>query len=152
MKHDLMQTLITIFKKHEKPTIAHGQSTYLLNQFPFFGITSSMRRTLQKKIFATQHITTEKDLISQTQMLWKHTHRECQYAALEFMEKHKKLWTPALFPILTTWVTTKSWWDTVDTIASRLIGPLLTKYPELLSKSVNTHITCGPCTRLAMLS
>lgn len=29
-------------------------------------------------------------------------------------------------------ITTKSWWDTVDAIASHLVGTVFQKYPELI--------------------
>src|SRR5262249_25589456 len=41
--------------------------------------------------------------------------------------------TPTLLPTVAELITTKSWWDTVDTLASDTVGPMVRNHPELLS-------------------
>jgi 3-methyladenine DNA glycosylase AlkD len=40
--------------------------------------------------------------------------------------------SPALLPTVQELITTKSWWDTVDTLAAHTVGPLVAAYPGLV--------------------
>ena len=111
--------------------IAQEQSAYMRNQFIYHGIKKPVLAQVQKewrKSFALKH---EHELITLTKALWLKPQREYQYVAIELAQKHHKLWSPEIFELFEHLIRTKSWWDSVDTIASNLVGKLLVKYPEL---------------------
>ena len=56
--------------------------------------------------------------------------REFQYGALDFGKQFKKLFTPESILFIGECVTTKSWWDTVDTVASHVTGAVVYQYPK----------------------
>jgi 3-methyladenine DNA glycosylase AlkD len=63
-------------------------------------------------------------------LLWKLPERECQYCAQDLLEKRCAELTLEQIPLLEFMITTKPWWDTVDFIATKLVGPLLREqYP-----------------------
>jgi 3-methyladenine DNA glycosylase AlkD len=62
--------------------------------------------------------------------LWALPERELQYAAIALLEKHRKSSGAGHIDLLEVFVTSKSWWDTVDTIASHLVGTFFLRYPE----------------------
>ena len=61
--------------------------------------------------------------------LWGWPEREYQYAALTLLDKSQKKLTLASVPLLAYLITTKSWWDTVDSIVIHNLGKLLRQYP-----------------------
>jgi 3-methyladenine DNA glycosylase AlkD len=118
-----------IFISAANPEIALKQSAYMRNLFPFLGITKPQRELLEKEIFKKASL---QDLPLLLQKLWEQDHREFHYTALCFAQRHRKLLTPEILPLLETMIRTKSWWDTVDTIAPHLIGHLVKTHPELI--------------------
>ncbi len=101
------------------PERARQMAAYLRGQFPFYGVTSTERRQLTRPILKAH---AQADL----RELWAHPQREVHYCACEHAEMHG-----ASLPTLESLITTKSWWDTVDTLASHSVGKLVLKHPEL---------------------
>ena len=77
-----------------------------------------------------QSIKNEYDLKFFISSLWKLDEREFQYVALDFGKRFKKLFTPESIPFIRECVTTKSWWDTVDAVASHFTGAVVYQYPK----------------------
>lgn len=126
-----IQELEDRFEGVKDPLIATQQAAYMKNLFPFLGIKKPERSIIQKELFAKHPPQSEAALIAHVFELWKRPEREYQMVALDLTYTYKKLWTPEMFPILEQLIRSKSWWDSVDTIASKLMGPLLKKYPDL---------------------
>jgi 3-methyladenine DNA glycosylase AlkD len=57
--------------------------------------------------------------------LWDMPERDYQYIAMELLYAAKKKWDTAFLRFFLQLVTRKPWWDTVDFIASRLVGTYL---------------------------
>jgi len=132
-------SLETLFEKNKNYEIALGQKKYLRDQFSFLGLKTPVRRQLQKEAFNQHKIESEKKLLETLQALWEKEEREYQHAAVDLALKYKKRASKEALPIYEKMIRTKSWWDTVDIIASNLIGALVLKYP-LLKKEVSTWI------------
>ena len=58
--------------------------------------------------------------------------REFQYVVVDYLVKNKRHLIKEHINLLEYLITTKSWWDTVDAIASHLVGTVFQKYPELI--------------------
>nr|WP_272946010.1 DNA alkylation repair protein [Vibrio mexicanus] len=62
--------------------------------------------------------------------LWALPEREYQLVGIDLLIKVKKKLPATLFEDVERWVTTKSWWDTVDFLASHIVGMLALNYPH----------------------
>src|SRR5699024_9475553 len=51
-----------------------------------------------------------------------------------YLIKNKKLLKECHITLIEHIITTKSWWDTVDAIATHLVGELFAKYPHLITE------------------
>jgi len=54
--------------------------------------------------------------------LWQRSQRECQYIAVGLLERGSKRLDTPVVDLLEQWIITKSWWDTVDSLAGSLAG------------------------------
>ena len=105
-------------------------SKYMKGHFYFFGIKSPLRQKIMREWWRGQSIKNEYDLKFFISSLWKLDKREFQYVALDFGKRFKRLFTPESIPFIRECVTTKSWWDTVDTVASHFTGAVVYQYPK----------------------
>ncbi len=113
------------------PETAIKWSAYMRNKFEFYGVSAPIRKQVLKEQYALAKNLSHDDLIQEIDELWSDDHRECQYAAMDILFKRKKNLVADDFDHVMSWVTTKSWWDTVDGLVSHLVGILFQKYPEL---------------------
>mgnify|MGYP001570720907 CR=1 FL=1 len=58
-----------------------------------------------------------------------------QYFGLELYEKYKKQLTPEDLPVFEFMILNKSWWDTVDFIAPKLVAGLFRVEPKLITRT-----------------
>jgi 3-methyladenine DNA glycosylase AlkD len=107
-------------------------AAYVRGQFPFFGIPSAGRAVIERAIVSA-HPPPEsaRDLAGIVLRCWVGPEREYQYFGVACLRRHMALATPDLVPTVRRLVTTKSWWDTVDELATHVVGPLVSAYPEL---------------------
>ena len=106
-------------------------SAYMKGLFPFLGVKSQKRKAV-----ASSHINAwlkETKGLNEARVmeLWSQPEREFQYIAMEYVARTKRYWQPEHFELFEALICEKSWWDTVDFIASTLVGGLLMKYPAL---------------------
>ena len=115
-----------------KPEIAKKMSAYLKDRFASFGIKSPERRELQKIFFQQLPLKDpDFDYRSLVKELWAFPERESQYFAQElFAKQQKKFHHPDDLADIEYLLTHKDWWDSVDYIASTILGFHCKKYPE----------------------
>ena len=101
------------------------------NLFPFYGIKKPKRVLIEKECFALYPVTHEQELFELLKELWNQPEREYQMTACNLAYQYKNLWTPSFLFTLEELIRTKSWWDSVDTLASKMVGTLLLMYPTL---------------------
>ena len=112
------------------PKVALGQKTYMKNKFEFLGITSPIRKELQKPFLISKYLPPKENLDELLKALWKEREREFQYFAQELFQKYKKQFEVTDIALMEYLITHKSWWDTVDFLASNILGPYFIKFPE----------------------
>lgn len=117
-------------RAHSDSIVAGPMAQYMKNHFPFLGIKSPQRKELTKQIFRDYGVPEDWEQVVRS--LWALPAREYQYVALDVLEKSKKRLTPNHFPFVVELITTKSWWDTVDYLASHTTGKLFAVHPELI--------------------
>jgi 3-methyladenine DNA glycosylase AlkD len=105
------------------------------DKFEFFGIKSVERKKLTKKFLAFHGIPSEEGYEEVIREMWGLPQRELQYAALNILERLVKKWIPVEIKLLEHLIVTKSWWDTVDWLATRIVGVRFRQNPELISST-----------------
>jgi 3-methyladenine DNA glycosylase AlkD len=125
------QRLIAAFEAHRDAARAASMAKYMRDQFPFVGIATPERRKVQREALAGLEKPDQETLDGVVERLWEMPEREYQYAALELLGKHVKALDSSFVDRLEWLVVTKSWWDTVDTLASHIAGPLVLAHPAL---------------------
>ena len=111
---------------------AIAMSKYMRNQFDFLGIKTPERREFLKNYIGQEGLPTQDVYHVVTNELWTQTYREGQYCAIELLAKNKKNWKKKDITYFVQLATQKSWWDSVDAIQGRLIGPYFEIFPEEL--------------------
>jgi 3-methyladenine DNA glycosylase AlkD len=110
---------------------AAAMSAYMKDLFPFYGIKKPLRKEIDKLILEKNMLANLSEWREVVKELWNEDEREMHYLALGLLDKFKKQLTSEDIDLLHWLVVNKSWWDTVDHIASNVIGPLILRYPEL---------------------
>ena len=140
---DYVTALITSFRAHGNHSIAKEQSNYMRNQFEFFGLKSQERRLLQREFLKSAALPPKSELKSIITEIWEQPQRELHYVGQEFAKKYSRKLEQSDIEIYEFMVTHKSWWDTVDFIASHLMGTYFKTYPELRKAFVDKWLTSG---------
>ena len=112
---------------------APAMRAYMRDQFEFLGIPSPRRLPLDRQVLAGLDRPDEADLRDLALACWRKPEREYQYFACGWLRRHVRRATPDLLPTLRHLIATKSWWDTVDTLASDTVGALVRENPALVS-------------------
>jgi 3-methyladenine DNA glycosylase AlkD len=115
------------------PVRAAGAAAYMRNQFAFVGLTTPQLTKLNRVVLAGLPAPTEADLVAVARACWARPEREYQYFACAYLRRHVAVGSPALLTTVRELITTKSWWDTVDTLAAHTVGALVAAHPRLVS-------------------
>jgi 3-methyladenine DNA glycosylase AlkD len=95
---------------------ASAMRSYMRDQFDFLGIKTPLRRALIKDLGKVDFNLT--DLEQLVRALWLLPQREYQYAAIDLLATHKKKLDVSQLCLLLGLAQEKSWWDSVDGLAS----------------------------------
>jgi 3-methyladenine DNA glycosylase AlkD len=109
---------------------AKGAEAYMKNQFKYFGIYTTERRKISNDYIQQVGLLSNKELHKIVKELWKQPHREFQYIAMELIAFHKKQWTEDIIELTEFCLINKSWWDSVDGIASLILSDYFKLYPH----------------------
>lgn len=102
---------------------------YMRDQYEFYGIQSGPRRDALKVLFSKQHLPSLDELAAIVDELWALPQREYQLVAVDLLIKQKKVLSESFLQHVERWITTKSWWDTVDMLATHIVASLYQRFP-----------------------
>jgi 3-methyladenine DNA glycosylase AlkD len=128
-----MARLDAAFRPAADPVRAVAAARYMRDQFPFLGLTADQVTRLGRVALAGLAPPTEASLAAVASACWERPEREYQYFACGYLRRNVRVASATLLPTLHTLITTKSWWDTVDTLAAHTVGPLVAANPALVS-------------------
>jgi len=131
----MIKNIISILHENADPVKAPQMAAYMKNKFPFLGIQKPQRQQLTKEFIreAKKRKTVDWDTIT---MLWDLPEREFQYLAVDYLIALKNYIKAEDIEKIEKLITTKSWWDTVDAIASVVVGQMCRNYPELIESHI----------------
>ncbi len=130
-------------KRNSNTKIAKEQKAYMRNQFEFCGIKTPLRREIQKPFLAKSYLPPKTDLEEIVKTLWNKPQREYQFIAQELVFNYTQQFDKNDIALLEFMVTHKSWWDTVDYIAVKLIGAYFTRFPGQLDNYIDRWLASG---------
>jgi 3-methyladenine DNA glycosylase AlkD len=130
--HPYLKPVTRKFQGQSNPENAFFMKKYMKGQYEYFGIKSPERRELMKEFLEENGYPPEGELEQIAKECWEQPQRECQYLIMEILGKLAKKADKKRIDLYEYLVVNKSWWDTVDYIASNLVGVHFLKYPELM--------------------
>ena len=143
--HKIIEQLTSEFEQNADIALAEKMAKYMRNLFPFYGIQKPNRKIVVKPFL--------KELIARSipenteeivRILWDKPQREFQYVCMEYAEKTQKLWhSESSIQLFEELIVAKSWWDSVDFIASHLVGAYFLQWnsqlPEIIDNWNNSE-------------
>ncbi len=123
--------MVTDFLQKD-PETALGMAAYMKNKFPFAGVKSPQRKEQEHALLIASKKLTDDELHEQFATLYDLPEREYQYVAIDMMAHNVTRLTLDDLTWLSTYITNKPWWDSVDAIRG-VIGHTVKRHPEWLS-------------------
>ncbi|KRL91521.1 DNA alkylation repair protein [Lactobacillus kalixensis] len=111
----MFYTIKQNFEKIADSNKASQMEKYMRGRFKFYGIQTLDRRLAEKEILrlAKQEKSIRWDELDQ---IWDDDHREMQYFVCDFLLKFKNKLTYEDLAHVKKYVTSKQWWDTIDSL------------------------------------
>ncbi|MBS1745371.1 MAG: DNA alkylation repair protein [Bacteroidetes bacterium] len=128
--HPFLLPLEKQFVQYADITKAEGMKAYMRCQFEFYGIAMNERRNICKVFIQTNPLPSVDEVEKVVKYAWKEPQREWQYFAIELLWQYKKQWKKSTIKIIEYCITHKSWWDTVDAMASDWAGVYFKIFPD----------------------
>src|SRR5205814_423014 len=117
------------------PAKAPEMQRYMKSEMPFRGVQRPERKELATRLFAEHPLPTVNTWQTTVLALWRDAdYREERYLALDLSahRPYTRWQRPELLPVYEELIVTGAWWDFVDEVANRRIGPLVRAYPDEL--------------------
>ena len=127
-------SLKTLFEQNANPAQAGPMKKYMRDQFDYLGIKTPIRVTLQNEFIKENGLPPLDELDSISRDLWGLPQREFQYTATSLIGRLENKLEPEFITTLEYLLVTKSWWDTVDTIAGNAVGTHFKRFPKVREK------------------
>jgi 3-methyladenine DNA glycosylase AlkD len=131
----MSENIINEFRKNHDPVKAEAMAAYMKNQFPFLGIPRPERNKLQKEFLkqARKVGVIDWNFIS---ICWDLAEREYQYLSQDYLIALKENLQKRDIEKIQELLIKKSWWDTVDAMADKLVGNLCHRFPDLTDQYI----------------
>jgi 3-methyladenine DNA glycosylase AlkD len=128
---EYLKLLVELFESNTNHVNAIPMAKYMRNHFKYLGLKSPFRRDLQKQFFKENGLPPINEIENIIEYLWEKSEREYQYFAMDLLDKMKNKLPKESITLYEKLIINKSWWDTVDLVAAKLIGFHINKYKEL---------------------
>jgi 3-methyladenine DNA glycosylase AlkD len=143
MHQGYLTPLIEHYEANRNEAFAVNMKKYMKDQYPFYGIKTPVRRGMITHFLKEYGMPEWKDMEEITRQLWQMDERECQYTAVDLLNRLKKNLNPDNITLMEYMITTKSWWDTVDGIAGWLVGAIMKKNPDQIKPVTSRWMDSG---------
>ena len=124
--------LRSAYELQANPERAAKKNAYMRNLFPHFGLVAPEQHELLKSFLKEHGMPEKSDLPVLIDLLWAQPEREFQHFGQELLAKYSKKVDKDFISVYEFMIVNKSWWDSIDMIASHLVGTHLKRFPELI--------------------
>lgn len=129
--HEAFENLQTDLRSIADAERVPKMEAYMRDQFAFLGVTSPERKAVQKPLMQAAKKADIDEVLDIADLCWSLEEREFQYVGCELLRAQAKRMAASDLDRLHRLITTKSWWDTIDGLASHPVGTLVRNHPEL---------------------
>jgi 3-methyladenine DNA glycosylase AlkD len=126
-------------KLRADPEKARDMRAYMKSAMPYLGVQTPGLREACRLVFPVHQLSSFDDWRDTVLALWHGARfREERYAALMLTGEpvYRDYQTLDALPLYEGLIVTGAWWDYVDLIASKRIGPLLKRYPVRMRRTM----------------
>lgn len=111
---------------------AQQMEAYMKGHFRYFGVKAPERRKVFSQANKAYKKMSKQELWPNAHALYAQEERECHYLAIDLLIRYGKLLSMEDMPLIEDMILQHSWWDSVDALASNVVGlVLLRDKPEL---------------------
>ena len=132
--HPYVASIKTLFEQNANPAQAGQMKKYMRDQFEYLGIKTPQNAALQKEFFKEHGFPELSELETVLRELWSLPQREFQYVAVGLLSRFDKKISAHFIKTIEYMLVTKSWWDTVDSVAGGIVGVHFQRFPEVREK------------------
>ena len=112
------------------PADAEPMSAYVKHRFEFLGLKTPARRAITKDLIKSARTASADELIEFAVLCWAQPERELHYVGSDVLKSGHAAFTPDHLDDLRGLITSNSWWDTVDAIASWPVGSIIDRHRD----------------------
>ncbi len=134
--HAYARSIKALLAAHAHPDQAPAMKRYMRDQFEYLGIKGPEMGTLLDEHYAVHGLPPLADLDIVLRELWALPQREYQYVAVGLLTRSAPALPAAFIRTLEYLIVTKSWWDTVDSIATGALGIHFKRYPAVRRRTL----------------
>ena len=132
--HTYVAALKTLFEQNANPAQAGPMKKYMRDQFEYLGIKTPESVALQKEFYSQYGLPSITELDAILRDLWALPQREFQYVGVGLLGRCEGKLPARFIKTIEYLILTKSWWDTVDSIAGGTVGVHFLRFPEVREK------------------
>ncbi|MHA8065754.1 DNA alkylation repair protein [Aquirufa sp. ROCK2-A2] len=136
-----IQQLEESFSVLQNSENAFWMTKYMRNQFAFLGIQKTERHAVFVDLY--KQFGKQEDWLSVSTALFDKNEREFHYIAMEFLMKKQKEWDGQIPGLVEQWILKNSWWDVVDVLAPKIIGPYFLMFPDQKEHWISRWMNSG---------
>lgn len=114
------------------PNQAPKMSAYMKDRYEFLGIKSPVRKLAARTTLKVSRTASPGEVVEFAHSCWAQPEREFQYVAIDALCVNVKRLRASDLREVEQLIVAKSWWDTVDALASQTVGGLVAAHPELV--------------------
>ncbi len=132
--HPYARQIKALFSAHADPKRAGPMKRYMRDQFEYLGLKGPKMGELLRQHIAEHGLPDLADLDTILRDLWALPQREYQYAATSLLGRCEDRLPAGFIRTLEYLLVTKSWWDTVDTVATGTVAEHFKRYPKVKAR------------------
>ena len=134
LMNSYVEKIEKLFRSNANTENAEPMAKYMKNKFPYLGIKTPKRKELLREFHKKNSYPEVVEIEEIASQFWALPEREFQYVAIGLLCHFSKKVGAEFIELYEFLITEKSWWDSVDGIATWLVGDLFKNYPEMIPK------------------
>ncbi len=136
----IQEEWVGAFEAVQNSELAVEMKVYLRDKFPFYGVPRPERNEILKRFKPEIKKLSQTETVQLVHSLWALPNREMHYNAMDVLKVNQRKLTVDNLKDVEVWLTTNSWWDTVDILASNTVGLLVSQSANQTNEFIDKWI------------